>query len=77
MTPSPVGEGRATDKTVCREWHGRWKGLPDVVVNVSATTAGKARAEVLRKARDAGFDARLTEIQVRRGQWITCFSVWL
>ena len=67
----------ATAKTaVLREWHGRWTKIPGTVVNVMALTAGKARYQILLKARDAGYDAQMPEIQVRRGQWIDGFSIW-
>lgn len=60
-----------------KDFHGRWKKMPDVVVNVRAPTAGKARAMIAAKAQDAGYNAIVPEIQVRVGQWITGFSVWL
>ena len=52
-----------------KQFHGRWKHLPEVVVNVSAKTASKARYLIYLKARDAYPEVKLTEIQVRSGQF--------
>jgi len=56
-------------------WHGRIKGLP-CVVNLSAQTAGKARAEVVRMARDAGYRVDMRDAQVRRGDGDDINNVW-
>ncbi len=61
-----------------KDFHGRIKVInPDLVYNLSAETAGKAKAELLRKARDAGYNVFMTDVQVRVGQWVTGVDVWL
>lgn len=60
-----------------RCYHGRLRSVPDVVVNVRAESPGKARAEIARMARDAAYHADVTDVQVRVGEWIHGFSVWL
>lgn len=50
--------------------------MPQVVVNVFAATPGKARSEILRKAEDAGYRPKMTDIRVRVGEWIEGFSIW-
>lgn len=59
------------------DWHGRVKTIPEIVVNCRATTRNAAKAEIWRKARDAGYKVRYTDVQVRAGQWISGFSVWI
>lgn len=50
-----------------RAFYGRVKFLQPVIT-VWATTAGRARAEILRQAREAGYRVRLPDVQVRVGQ---------
>lgn len=59
-----------------KQFHGRWKHLPEVVVNVSAETASKARYLIYLKAREAYPEVKLTEIQVRSGQFFLHPLVW-
>ena len=59
-----------------KEYHGRWKHLPEVVVNVSAETASKARYLIYLRARDAYPEVKLTDIQVRSGQFILNPLAW-
>lgn len=49
-----------------RQWYGRVKFL-EPVVSVWETTAGKARANILRRACEAGYNVRLPDVQVRLG----------
>lgn len=49
-----------------RQWYGRVKFL-EPIVNVWETTAGKARANILRQASEAGYNVRLPDVQVRLG----------
>jgi hypothetical protein len=58
-----------------RQWYGRVKFL-DPVVSVWETTAGKARANILRQAREAGYNVRLPDVQVRRGSLPTPENYW-
>jgi hypothetical protein len=50
-----------------RAWHGRVKGLEEIVT-VWEPTAGKAKASLLAKAREAGYRVRLPDVRVRVGQ---------
>lgn len=56
-------------------WHGRVKWIPEVIVNCDSPTRNGAKAEIWRKAREAGYKVKYTDVQVRAGQWISCF-VW-
>lgn len=49
-----------------RQWYGRVKFL-EPIVSVWETTAGKARANILRQAKEAGYDVRMPDVQVRLG----------
>lgn len=60
-----------------KEFYGRWKGLPHIVVNVSAETRGKARYQIYKQAQEAYPQAKFTEIQVRRGQFSGYPYTWL
>lgn len=58
-------------------FHGRVRSLPEVVVTVWAASRGQARAQICRKAREADYPVHFTDVQVRAGQWLDGFSVWV
>lgn len=46
-------------------WDVVWSGHPEIVTHLDGRTRGQAKAEVLRRVRDAGYRAAFTDITAR------------
>jgi hypothetical protein len=46
-------------------WDVIWIGRPEIVVHLGDRTKGQAKAEVLRRVRDAGYRATFPEMKAR------------